>query len=86
MHADVEKALSAARAARQDVLELRLRSRQARLELQWQRVRAKRQLAQLGTSVEALSTTMELLDVNRPKRIDWRPVDDTLDDVLVPAD
>jgi hypothetical protein len=82
--ADVDYVLSAARTARNEVLAARNRSRAARLEMQWQGARARKQVAKLGQSLDELKITLERMD--SASLVAWSPVCGALDDVLLPLD
>jgi hypothetical protein len=83
--ADIENALSATRLARQEVADLRRRTQATRLMVEWQRVRARKQMGQLEETIRLLNETLEelcLVNVTLP----WTPARDALDDVLFPVD
>jgi hypothetical protein len=86
MQIEAQRAVIASRAARAELAGLRLRVQHARLAMQWQRIRAKRQVAQLGRRVEAISETLSSMGPSGRSPIRWEPVDGALDDVLSPLD
>ena len=82
---EVEAAVAAARLGRLEIAEVRRRTRITRMHVEWQRVRARRQIAAVETTMQALSETLATLGI-RPVKLEWSPARDALDDVLYPLD
>jgi hypothetical protein len=79
---DVEEVLASSRMAREQVAERLRETRHARMAVQWQRVRARKQLGQLEQRIEELNITL----AQGPPRLTWTSPYDALDDVLFPLD
>jgi hypothetical protein len=82
--ADVERAVSSARAKRAELAQLRQELAKMRLASDWQRARARRALRTVEHNLLALRGTIAELPESRG--LEWRPASDLLDDVLFPVD
>jgi hypothetical protein len=81
---DVDRAVLKTRAVRLQAAEQRMTAERARLALRWQRARARRQVSALDANLCALRRLVDELDEANPAPLEWTPVEDSLDDVLVP--
>ena len=82
---EVARAVSTSRATREHGAEVRLRTRQTRLAVEWQRAHARRRMTELEGTLRALRQTLDELGFDG-RRLHWLPVGGELDDVLVPLD
>jgi chromosome segregation ATPase len=80
---DVEEVLASSRRTRKEVAERLRETRHARMAVQWQRVRARKQFGQLEQRIEELNITLAQAG---PPRLTWTSPHDALDDVLFPLD
>jgi hypothetical protein len=82
---EVERVVASTRATRLEIADLRRRTQQARLAVEWQRVRARREMGKLEQSLDALKLTIAQIGAG-PRGLPWAPARDALDDVLFPLE